>query len=228
MMGKHSTRYRTLKEKIEPGKLYPLSEAVALAKETSGVKFDAGVEIHIKLGVDVQKSDQTVRGTAVFPHELGKNVRIMAFVTPGNVQAAKEAGADLIGDDETIKKIQQTQKLDFDVAVAEPAVMKSLGPIAKTLGQRGLMPNPRTETVGKNVGEIIGQLKKGKAAFRSDDSGNVHQFIGRCSVDSGKLVENAQTFIEAVKRARPEAQKGTFMQSVTISTTMGPGIPVEL
>ena len=133
-----------MKEKIEAGKQYPLAEAIALAKETSGVKFDAGVEIHLKLGVDVQKSDQTVRGTAEFPHELGKKVRIIAFVTPAKTQEARDAGADLIGDEEAIKTIQQTQKLDFDVAVAEPAVMKLLGPIAKTLGQRGLMPNPKT------------------------------------------------------------------------------------
>lgn len=204
-----------------------LDEAIAAVKE-SPVKFDAGVEVHMHLGIDPKKSEQMVRGTVTLPHGTGKTKRVAAFVGPEVAAEAKEAGADLIGDDAVIAEIQKSGKCDFDIAVATPDMMKKLGPIAKTLGQQGLMPTPKTETVGTNVKQMVSELKKGKVAYRSDDGGNVHMLVGRVSFDANQLSENIRTVLESVRKAKPAEAKGIYMQTITLSSSMGPGIRVTV
>lgn len=227
-MKKRSKRYREALAKIDQKKLYPLEEAIRLVKETGKTKFDASCEVHLRLGGDPKKADQAVRGTVLLPHRLGKERKIIAFVTPEKEQEAKEAGADIIGDQSVIKKIKETKRCEFDIAVAQPQVMKNLGQIAKILGQKGLMPNPKTETITADIKKTIGELKKGKVMFRSDDSGNIHQMIGKLSFDDQKLVENYNAFLEAVKKAKPEGMKGTYLKQVYLTSSMGPSVKVEL
>ncbi|MDP3995501.1 MAG: 50S ribosomal protein L1 [Patescibacteria group bacterium] len=224
-MAKHSKRYRALKEKIEPNKSYSLDEALVLVKEGGNTKFDAGVELHIRVGIDVKQSDQQVRGTASLPHGTGKKQRIAAITAKPD--EAKKAGAERAGGEDLIKEIQ-TGKLDFDVLVAEPAFMAKLAPVAKILGPRGLMPSPKNGTVAPDVTIAIAELAKGKVAFKSDNTANIHVLVGRASFEADKLKENIQTAYDAIKAARPAASKGTFVKSATLATTMGPGISVEL
>lgn len=227
-MKKRSKKYKAAKEKIAAQPSYTVEEAVKLLKETSGTKFDASCELHIHLGIDPKKTEQMVRASVTLPHGTGKTLKVIAFVAPDKEKEAKDAGADIIGTAEVIKTIRETQKCDFDVAVATPDMMKALGPVAKTLGQKGLMPNPRTETVNPNIGQCITALRQGKITFKSDDTGNIHQMIGRISFEETKLKENAETFLDAVKRARPDTAKGTFLDRVTMCTTMGPSLTLSL
>lgn len=224
---KHSKRYRALAEKIDSSKVYTISEALLLLKESPAV-FDSGVELHVKLGIDPKKSEQTVRGTAVLPHGTGKTKCVAAFVSSRYEQEARDAGADIIGTEEVIATIQKTGKCAFDVAVATPDMMKKLGSIAKILGQQGLMPNPKTETVGNNVDKMVRELKTGKIAFRSDNGGNVHFLIGRVSFDMKQLEENAANIVKALQRAKPDESKGIYLQAATLATSMSPGIRVAL
>lgn len=224
---KRSKRYKAIAEKIEDGKVYTLAEAIALLKD-SPVKFDAGVELHMKLGIDPKKSEQLVRSTVVLPHGTGKTKRVAAFVSEAKEAEAKEAGADIIGTQAVIDEIKKSGKCDFDVAVATPDMMRNLGPVAKTLGQQGLMPNPKTETVGDDVAKMVKELKGGKVAYRSDDSGNVHFLVGRVSFDEAQLVENMNVVIESVKKARPAEAKGTYVVSATLTASMAPGVPVSV
>ncbi len=226
-MKKHSKRYKALADKIEATKVYSLEEAVALIKEAP-VKFDAGVEMHLRLGIDPKKSDQLVRSTVVLPHGTGKTKRVAAFVGPDKEAEAKAAGADVIGSDDLIAEIKATGKCDFDIAIATPDMMKKLGPIAKTLGQQGLMPNPKTETVGTDVTKMIGELKGGKTAFRSDDGANVHMLVGRVSFSAEQLVENMRAFIDVVRRAKPSDSKGQYFLGGSVASSMGPGISVSV
>lgn len=225
-MKKRSKRYQEALKKIDKNKLYPLAEAISLVKETGKTKFDSSFEVHIRLGIDPEKGDQVVRGTVTLPHGHGKLRKIIAFVTPEKEQEAKEAGADIIGDEAEIKKIKETKKCDFDIALAEPKVMKNLGPIAKILGQKGLMPNPKTETITVDLKKTIKELKGGKAMFRSDDSGNLHQLIGKLSFDNQKLEVNYLAFLDAVKKAKPQGVKGIYLKSIYLTSTMGPSIKV--
>ncbi|MFA6511528.1 MAG: 50S ribosomal protein L1 [Patescibacteria group bacterium] len=225
-MSKHGKKYREAKGLIEEGKLYEASEAVALVKKTVTTKFDSSIELHVHLGTDPKMADQIVRGSAVLPHGTGKSLTVVAFVTQAQEKEAKEAGATLVGGEELIKEIKQSEKTDFDVAVATPEMMPKLGQIARLLGQRGLMPNPKNETVTKNVAATIKDLMGGKATFRSDESANLHQLIGKASWDAVKLTENLQAFMDAVKRAKPDGAKGTFIVTVTLTSSMGPGIRV--
>jgi len=225
---KHSKRFTELKSKVDKDKLYPLSEAVKLVRETSGLKFDASVEVHVKLGIDPKKGDQIVRSSVVLPHGTGKTKKIAAFVTPGKEKEAREAGADLVGGKELIEQIKKDGKCDFEVAVAVPEIMKDLAVIAKTLGQKGLMPNPKVGTVTPNVKQAIEEIKKGKADFKNDDSGNLHIMVGKVSFEENKLTENIEAFLEAVKKAKPDSIKGTYLRGVTIASSMGPGIRVQL
>lgn len=222
-----SKRYKALAQKIEPGKVYPLDEAIALLKE-SPVKFDAAVEVHVHLGIDPKKGEQMVRGTVVLPHGSGKTRRVAAFVSPDKEAEAKEAGADVIGTQEVIDAIKATGKINFDIAVATPDMMRKLAPIAKNLGQAGVMPNPKTETVGPNVKKMVSELKGGKIAFKNDDTSNIHQIVGRLSFTPEQLKENISIFVDVVKKAKPAESKGTYMKSVTVTSTMGPGISVSL
>jgi large subunit ribosomal protein L1 len=224
---KHSKRYNAIAEKIDRTKVYTLDEAVTLIKEAP-VKFDAGVEMHVKLGIDPKKSEQMVRGTVVLPHGTGKTKRVAAFVSAEKEAEAKEAGADVIGSDELIAQIKATGKCEFDIAVATPDMMKKLGPIAKILGQQGLMPNPKTETVGPDIAKMVKELKGGKTAFRSDDGGNVHMLVGRVSFDASQLTQNMQAFVDVVRRAKPPEAKGQYFVAATVAASMSPGIRVTV
>ncbi|MDP3970507.1 MAG: 50S ribosomal protein L1 [bacterium] len=226
-MVKRSKRYKELQAKITGGSQYSIAEAVDLLKEQP-TKFDGSIELHIKLGINAKKSDQIVRGSVQLPHGTGKTVKIMAFVNSNQEAEAKEAGADFIGTKEEIDKIKQTGKVDFEVAIATPDMMKQVGPIARILGQKGLMPNPKNETVGTDVTKMIQALKAGKVNFRNDDTGNVHLGIGKVSFETSQLIENINNAIEAIRKAKPSTAKGIYMQNTTLSSTMGPGIPISV
>lgn len=213
---------------VDPTKLYSPAEALELVKKTSKTKFDASVEVHCKLGIDASKSDQTVRTTVTFPHGTGKSKRIAAFVDSTQESVAQEAGADIVGGEALINEIASSGKIDFDVAIATPGVMPRLAKIAKILGPKGLMPNPKSDTVTTDVKKTIGELKRGKVTFKNDDTGNVHQIIGKVSFDTAKLLENFQTFLEALRRSKPASSKGVFMKSCTLTSTMGPPIRVAI
>lgn len=222
----HSKKYREAKKLIEKP-AYTLSEAVAVLKKTSPTKFDASCEVHMKLGLDPKQADQLLRGTVVLPHGTGKKVKVIAFVPESLVKTAKEAGASEAGSDELIEKIVKGW-LDFDVAVATPEMMKSLSKVAKTLGQKGLMPNPKAGTVTTDVKKTVSEVIQGKVEFRMDKLANVHNVFGKVSFDEAKLEENLRTFLKALIQAKPAGGKGIFVQSVTLKTTMGPGIKVDL
>jgi large subunit ribosomal protein L1 len=212
---------------IDPKRTYSLAEAVALAKKTSVAKFDASVEVHIKLGIDPKQGDQQVRGTVSLPNGTGKNKRVAVFVSAADKEKeAKEAGADLVGGEELVAQIATSNKIDFDVAIATPDMMPKLAKVARILGPKGLMPNPKTDTVGVNIKAMVTDQKKGKVAFKNDDTGNVHAVIGKASFDETKLLDNATTFMDALKKAKPSASKGNFIVKATMTTTMGPAIPL--
>jgi large subunit ribosomal protein L1 len=222
-----SKRVKANNEAFDATKVYSIEEAIELVKKTANTKFVGSVEVHVKTGVDAKKTDQAVRGTVSLPHGTGKTKRIAAFVSEGKVKEAKEAGAAVVGGDDLIKEIKETEKTNFDVAIAEPAMMKNMGPIAKILGTRGLMPNPKTGTVSENISQMIKEISGGKVTFKNDDSGNVHQIIGKSSFDSKQLVENFKAFFETLTQSKPATVKKTFIQTITVNSTMGPGIRVK-
>lgn len=209
-------------------KAYPIAEAVELTKKLSKTKFDASVEIHFRLGIDPRKGDQQIRAAVSLPHGTGKTVKVAAFVTPANEKAAKEAGADFVGGDDLIEEIKKTEKTDFQVAVAEPEMMKKLGVIAKILGTRGLMPSPKNETVTLNPAKAVGELKKGKVSFKNDDTANVHVAIGKVSFETEKLVDNFKVLLDTIKKSKPNKSKGVYIRNVSITSSMGPGLKVQL
>ena len=219
-----SKRAKANLEAIDKDKVYTLEEAVELAKKTATTKFTGSIEVHVKTSIDAKKTDQAIRGSVTLPHGTGKTKRIAAFVTEVNEEAAKKAGAVVVGGEELIKKIKETEKTDFDVAVAEPAMMPKLAQIAKILGTRGLMPNPKTGTVSDNITSAINEIAGGKVNFKNDNSGNVHQVIGKTDFDTAKLVENAKVFIEAMHTTKPSALKKAFIAGLSMNSTMGPGI----
>ena len=219
---------KALEAKVDKNKVYTIDEALALVKETSTVKFDASVEVHARLGVDISKSDQQIRATVSLPHGTGKSKSVAAFVGANDEKAAKEAGADFVYSEEDIKKIKDTGKIEFDIAVATPEMMPKMAQVAKVLGPKGLMPNPKTDTVGPDVKKLITELKKGKAAFKNDDTGNVHQAIGKVSFDTAKLRENFDAFMDALRKAKPSGSKGTYIKSLYITSSMGPSIKVDV
>jgi ribosomal protein L1 len=224
-MGK---RIQDLQAKVDNTKTYTLEEAIALVKETSTVKFDATVEIHARLGINPKQGDQQIRSTVTLPHGTGKTKRIAAFVGPNDEKAAKEAGADLVCGEEEIKEIKTTKKIDFDVAVATPEMMPKLAMAAKILGPKGLMPNPKTETVGKDVVKMISALKKGRASFKNDDTANVHQAVGKVSFSEVQLKENIETFLEILNKIKPQKSKGTYIKSLYLTSSMGPSVKVTV
>lgn len=209
-------------------KAYSIEEAVELTKKLSKTKFDASVEAHFRLGIDNKKGEQQIRTTVALPYGTGKTIKIAAFVTPEHEKEAKEAGADYAGGDELIAEIKKTEKTDFQVAIAEPILMKKLAQIAKILGTRGLMPSPKNDTVTTNPAKTVGELKKGKVSFKNDDTGNVHVAIGKVSFDKQQLVENFQTLFQAVKKVKPASSKGIYLKNVSLSSSMGPGIKIQL
>lgn len=227
-MQKLGKRVKANKELIDPSKLYSPEEALELAKKTANTKFVGSIEVHIRTKIDPKKTDQSVRGTVSLPYGTGKTKRVAAFVTEAKETEAKEAGAEVVGGEELIKKIKETEKTEFDVAVAEPAIMPKLAQIAKILGTRGLMPNPKTGTVGENIGQMVKEIAGGKINFKNDDSGNIHQIIGKANFDSKQLLENLKAFYESVLQAKPAALKGQYLAGVTLNATMGPGIRVKM
>lgn len=222
-----SKRFKEAKDKLEKDKLYVLEEAVALCKGSAGAKFDESIELHLNIGIDPKQGDQQIRGTLVLPHGTGKTKRVAAFVDSANESTAKEAGADIIGTEEVITKLIQTGKIEFDVAVATPSMMPKLAKAARVLGPRGLMPNPKTDTVGTNVEKMITEQKGGKVSFKNDDTANVHMTVGKASFDETKLAENLTAALEAIKKAKPSSSKGTYLKSASISCTMGPGVKLD-
>lgn len=222
-----SKRYTKSKAEIDSKKTYSLAEAVELVKKTANVKFDATVELHFKLGIDPKKGEEQVRGTLVLPNAFGKSKKIIAFVDSNQEKDAKDAGADIVGGEELIAEIIKSGKIDFEVAVATPVMMPKLAKIARILGPKGLMPNPKTETVSANIKKIIEELKKGKIAYKNDDGGNIHLAVGKVSFENDKLIANAQTAIDAIKKSKPASSKGTYFKNLGLNATMGPSIKLQ-
>lgn len=224
---KHGKKYKAIAEKVEKNKLYSVQEALALVKQGKVAKFDESVEVHIKMAIDPKKGDQQVRAAVVLPHGVGKSARI-AVITSTKTTEAKEAGADFVGAEELIEKIKLGKMEEVDVIVASPEMMPKLATVAKILGPRGLMPSPKTETVTDKIKEAVQMLKKGKLSFKNDNTGNVHQVIGKLSFDAKKLEENYAFFLDAVQKARPVGIKGKYVTGISVCSTMGPGVKVIL
>ncbi|HHP51443.1 MAG TPA: 50S ribosomal protein L1 [Moorella mulderi] len=225
-MPKRGKRYQELVKLIDRDKLYDPEEAIALAKRIARAKFDETVEVALRLGIDPRHADQQVRSTVVLPHGTGKTRKVLVFAKGEKAKEAEEAGADYVGAEDLVAKIQEGW-LDFDVAIATPDMMGMVGKLGRILGPRGLMPNPKTGTVTMEVGKAVREVKAGKIEFRADKTGVVHAPIGKASFEEEKLKENFWALVEAVIKAKPPAAKGQYMKSVTISTTMGPGIRVN-
>ena len=226
-MAKAGKKYQEAAKLIEEGKLYGLSEAVDLVKKTATAKFDETIELHVRLGVDPKYADQQVRGAVVLPHGTGKTKRVLVFAKGDKVSEAEAAGADFVGSDELVAKIQGGW-CDFDVAVATPNMMGAVGKLGKILGPRGLMPNPKLGTVTMDLEKAIKAIKAGQVEYRTDKAGNVHCPIGKASFDSQKLVENYRMLVDTLIKAKPAGAKGQYIKSLTLSATMGPGVPVQL
>jgi large subunit ribosomal protein L1 len=223
---KRSKTYRAAAEKIDQDRIYTPLEAVRLAKETSPTKFDATVEVALRLGVDPRKSDQMVRGTVNLPHGTGKSPRVAVFASGAKAEEATAAGADIVGSDDLVAQIQ-AGFLDFDAAVATPDQMAKVGRIARILGPRGLMPNPKTGTVTMDLTRAINDIKGGKINFRVDKQANLHLVIGKASFSEAQLAENYAAVLDEILRAKPSAAKGRYLRKITFSTTMGPGVQVD-
>lgn len=218
-------KYRAVAEKIDSNRIYSVAEAVKLLKENKIAKFDESVEIHVKTNIDPKKGEQQVRGTVVLPHGTGK-AKIIAVVTSTQAEAAKKAGADIVGGEEIIEKL--AKKINFDILVATPEMMPKLAKVAKILGPKGLMPNPKSETVTTKIAETVAALKKGKAAFKNDDTGNIHQVVGKVSFKEEQLQENIQIFLTTLEKSKPSGLKGKFISGIAICSTMGKGIKIKL
>jgi large subunit ribosomal protein L1 len=223
---KHGKNYRKAAELINPDALYSPLEAVSLVKQASPAKFDGTVEVAMRLGVDPRKADQMVRGTVSLPHGTGKTVRVIVFATGDKAEEARAAGADKVGSDDLIAEITDGF-LDFDAAIATPDQMAKVGRIARVLGPRGLMPNPKTGTVTPDVAKAVADIKGGKISFRIDKQSNLHMIIGKASFTAEQLVANYSAALEEVLRAKPSAAKGRYLRKVTFASTMGPGVPVD-
>ncbi len=213
-------------EKLEPGKLYKLSEAVEIVKEISSTRFDASVDIDIRLGVDPRKANQMVRGVVTLPHGTGKQVRVLVLCTPDKEEEAKTAGADHVGLDEYVEKIKGGWT-DVDVIITMPSVMAKVGQLGRILGPRGLMPNPKSGTVTMDVGKAVNEVKAGKIDFKVDKFGIVHTSVGKVSFETPRLVENAREFIQTILKLKPAAAKGTYIRSIYLSSTMSPGLKID-
>ena len=227
MAAKRGRKYNSVSEKIE-GRSYTLSEAIPFLRENKVSRFDETVEVHMNLGVDPKHADQMVRGTVVLPHGLGKTKRVLVIAGGEKVNEAEGAGADFVGGEDMVKKIQGENWLDFDAVVATPDMMKFVGRLGKVLGPRGLMPNPKTGTVTMDVARAVQEIKAGKVEFRVDKGGVIHAPVGKLSFDDAKLSENAATLIEAVVKAKPSAAKGKYVNGVTLCSTMSPSLDLNV
>lgn len=224
---RNTKRFKAFEDKVDREASYPLAKAIELAVETATAKFDEGIDVALKLGVDPTQSDQQVRGAVALPHGLGKSVRVIVFAKGPKEQEAKDAGADFVGADDLVEKIKGGW-MEFDKCIATPDMMATVSKVAKILGPRGLMPNPKVGTVTMNVAATVEAEKKGKLAFRVEKAGIVHASIGRKSMGSDKLKDNFGAFISAIMKAKPASSKGIYLQTVTLSATMGPGVSVDV
>ncbi len=224
---KQSKRYIEASKLVEKDKAYDVEDAIGLAVKTSSAKFDETIELHVKLGVDGRNADQQVRGVVVLPNGTGRNVRVLVIAKGDNADIAEKAGADIVGAEEIISKIQSQNFLDFDVCITTPDMMGLIGRCAKILGPKGLMPNPKSGTVTTDVAKAINDVKAGKVEYRLDKNNIVHVIIGKASFGEAKLLENFNALLGAIVKAKPAASKGTYLKSITLSSTMGPGIKVN-
>ena len=221
-------RLQNALKEIDMSKSYSISEALALAKKTATTKFVGNIEVHVRLGIDAKKTDQTIRTTLTLPYGTGKTKRIAAFVSAGKEKEAQDAGAVVVGGDDLIKKIKETEQLDFDIAIAEPAMMPKLAAIAKFLGPRGLMPNPKSGTISSDIAKTVKEFATGKTEFKNDESGNVHMILGKTDFPEEQILANFKTFMDALHQSKPTGLKKEFIMSVTLNATMGPGIKVKV
>jgi len=229
MTNKHGKNYQRVAALIDPDKVYAPVEAATLVKEASYVKFDPTIEVHLRLGIDPRHADQIVRGTAILPHGTGKKLRILVFAAGDAVRIAEEAGADVVGSDDVIKQIEGGW-LEFDVAIATPDQMGKVGKLGKILGRRGLMPNPKSGTIAnpQDLPRVIADVRRGKVEFRNDKTGLIHVGIGKGSFSEQQIMENALALVDAILRAKPTGAKGTYVRSITLTSTMGPGIHLDV
>lgn len=220
-------RYVDAARKFDKAHLYSVGEAVDLVRRLSTARFDETVELAVRLGVDPRRADQIVRGTVALPAGTGKDVKVAVFATGAAAEEAREAGADIVGSDDLVARVQDEGFVSFDIAIATPDMMAKVGRLGRVLGPRGLMPNPKTGTVTTEVGRAVGEFKAGRVEYRTDKVGNVHVPVGKISFDSGRLADNVRAVVDELVRVRPSAAKGRYVRSVTISSTMGPGIKVD-
>jgi large subunit ribosomal protein L1 len=228
-MGKHGKKYLDAAEKIDRALLYSPEEAITLAKQVATAKFDETVELHLRLGIDPRHSDQQIRTTVILPHGLGKTVRVLVFAEGEGAHIAQEAGADIVADDEVIARIANEGWTEFDVALAVPDMMRKIGRLGKVLGRKGLMPNPKAGTLipPEDIPRAIEEARAGRIEFRNDKTANIHVPIGKISFDEAQLRDNMAAVMEAIRRVRPAAAKGTYVRRVVLTSTMGPGIRVD-
>jgi large subunit ribosomal protein L1 len=227
-MKKRSKKYLQALEKIDKTKLYTKEEAVKLVKETNVANFDASVEVAMRLNLDTKKVDQQLRGAVVLPNGIGKTKRVLVLAKGEKAKEAEEAGAEFVGDVDLISKIEQENWLDFDIIIATPDMMPALGKIGKLLGPKGLMPNPKVGTVTNDIAKAVSEVKKGRIEYRTDSYGIVHAIIGKVSFDESKLLENLNAFVELILKSKPSTAKGIYVKSIAISSTMGPGIKINV
>ena len=225
---KKSKRYASLVQNVEKNKMYDYKEAIKLVKETSNLKFDSTIEVAMNLNLDTKKADQQLRGAIALPNGTGKTKKILVLAKGEQARMAKEAGADYVGDTDMIEKMEKENWFPFDVIVATPEMMPLLGKIGKILGPKGLMPNPKTGTVTMEVDRAVNEIKKGKVNYRTDSFGNVHGIIGKSSFDNKMLEENLSAFVNTILKVKPTTVKGTYVKNISISSTMGPGIKIDL
>lgn len=225
-MAKLSKRIKAIREQVQPGKLYPVLDAFTLLKSIPPLKFVESVDVAVNLGVDPRKSEQVVRGSTILPHGTGKTVRVAVFTQGANADAAKAAGADIVGFEDLAQEVKDG-KMDFDVVIASPDAMRILGPLGKVLGPRGLMPNPKTGTVTADVATAVRNAKGGQVRYRTDKNGIIHSTLGKVSFEPEQLRENLQALLADLVKVKPSTSKGVYLRRVTVSTTMGPGLMVE-
>ena len=225
---KKSKRYASLVQNVEKNKMYDYKEAIKLVKETSNLKFDSTIEVAMNLNLDTKKADQQLRGAIALPNGTGKTKKILVLAKGEQARMAKEAGADYVGDTDMIEKMEKENWFPFDVIVATPEMMPLLGKIGKILGPKGLMPNPKTGTVTMEVDKAVNEIKKGKVNYRTDSFGNVHGIVGKSSFDNKMLEENLSAFVNTILKVKPTTVKGTYVKNISISSTMGPGIKIDL